>query len=134
MAPMLMPALAAGVKAACLLLLEEREGWGVGGVVVGAEAIGSEGDDDDAVGDADKNDDKSDKDVVDAAVITRFEGMLGRLCILLGSALPPASVSAARPHVLGRTLSSDVKLKVGVLAHSSSVKVSTCIWQRPLSL
>lgn len=42
--------------------------------------------------------------------------------------------SCFNPHVFGSTASSDLRLKGGVSAQSSSAKFSSCIWQMPLLL
>ena len=130
--PILMPALAAGVRVVSSLLGEEAAECGGGGGSVGRAEVGDVREDggivvESANEDEDGSEDEDDDDGVEVAVIRSVEGMADNSCILLGSGLPPASPRAEIPHVFGSTLSLDVILKVGVLAKSSPEKLSTCM-------
>ncbi len=133
-----MPALAPGVRLVLLLpLWGDVEGSGsTDGCVFEAdvedvrevEVVVSED------VDADNDVEEADDDGRDVAAAMTEDGIEANACIActeVGSGLPPTSPNSSRPHVLGSTLSLDVISKVGVLAHSSPEKLSTCIWQRP---
>lgn len=121
MLPMLIPALAA-------LLRDGEDGGGdMEGrarlVAVEGTAVSDSLDAEDVAGDDEEG-----------VVLTVFEGIVVEDTAALVLWSPPTCLIADKPHVCGSTVSSDVRLKVGVFLKSSPAKFSTCMWQSPLLL
>ena len=139
MPPILMPALAPGVRPVfvfvllLLLLWEECSGGGVDCVVETDVGDVREVEGTIVPEDADENGavEVADDEGVEAAAARTDDGTEGNACIVLGSGLPPALIRSSSPQVIGPAPSLDIMLKVGVLIKSSPEKLSTCIWQMP---
>lgn len=132
MLPILMPALAPGLRLALSLVLwegvecamngvddvveAEIEDWREVGVVITLE----EADEDE---DTEAGDDEG-RDVAATRTDAGTEPNACICCTEVGSGLPPAAPNSLRPHVFGSTPSLDVISKTGVLAKSSPAKSS----------
>lgn len=133
MLPMLMPALAAGLRG--------RGGGGVDGEgdadgeVSGVSGEGDVDDEDNGVGGdevLDGEEEGGDDTVGAAFASTVEEAPIVDNADAVVLEPPPSEANALRPHVCGWTASFDVMLKAGVLEKSSPAKFSTCMWQTPV--